>query len=381
MASINKRKNADGSTSYRVRWRDGYQRQQSHTCPDLSTAKRVKIEVERARALGEDWQPPRSEDGPGVPTLTEVAQAYLDARARRLAPETVRCLTSILRTYLTHLASGTRGALYPELVTTESLLTLHDDLLASGCGQAGTTSRVGKILRFWRWAEEHPEWGSWFARPPSSLDLSPGVVEKRNAGARPPTWEEADAFIHEIKPLWLQRIATIQRYTGLRVGQAKRLRWMDLDLERGLLTVRPELGKSTQERRGRVVPVSQHLIDEVSGWGVREGWLCGKDPATRYNTADFTLAWRSAGVPRVVYHRQPTHALRHLVINGLRSSGVVLDIVQFLVGHARTVTSAVYTHDETLIAQARDAVALIPKIDAECDRCVPIVAGGVGTVE
>ncbi|MCH2137420.1 MAG: hypothetical protein MK101_12740, partial [Phycisphaerales bacterium] len=66
MASIAKRRNADGSTGYRVRWRNGYGRQESHTCPDLTTARRVKAEIERARAIGEDWQPPRSQDRSGV---------------------------------------------------------------------------------------------------------------------------------------------------------------------------------------------------------------------------------------------------------------------------------------------------------------------------
>ncbi len=44
------------------------------------------------------------------------------------------------------------------------------------------------------------------------------------------------------------------------------LRWDDLDLAEAVLEIRRELGKTQQERRGRRVPISRHLVDELAGW-------------------------------------------------------------------------------------------------------------------
>jgi integrase len=53
------------------------------------------------------------------------------------------------------------------------------------------------------------------------------------------------------------------RFTGLRVSQAMGLRWEDFDFERRTLTFRGELRKTTQEHQGRIIHVSQHLLDTI----------------------------------------------------------------------------------------------------------------------
>ncbi|MEL6185073.1 MAG: hypothetical protein AAFU79_10650 [Myxococcota bacterium] len=45
----------------------------------------------------------------------------------------------------------------------------------------------------------------------------------------------------------------------------------DFDLDAGTLKVRGELGKLADEKRGRIVPVSPHLVDYLAGPGRREG--------------------------------------------------------------------------------------------------------------
>lgn len=58
---------------------------------------------------------------------------------------------------------------------------------------------------------------------------------------------------------WHQRLAIVLRLTGLRCQQPMGLRCSDLDLERGRLTVRGELGKSRQEQRDRILPPVEHI--------------------------------------------------------------------------------------------------------------------------
>jgi integrase len=39
--------------------------------------------------------------------------------------------------------------------------------------------------------------------------------------------------------------------------------WTDIDLDRRIIVFRGELGKSPSEKRGRVIPLSPHLIEEL----------------------------------------------------------------------------------------------------------------------
>jgi hypothetical protein len=61
-----------------------------------------------------------------------------------------------------------------------------------------------------------------------------------------------------------------------------RLFWTDFNLEKATLTVRGERGKSADEKRGRVAPISRHLVEFLAGLGVREGFVIpsGRDTGT-----------------------------------------------------------------------------------------------------
>jgi integrase len=156
----------------------------------------------------------------------------------------------------------------------------------------------------------------------------------------------------------------VMRFTGLRKQQVMRLTWDDVDMENALLTVRPELGKSKQERRGRVVPISAHLVTELAGWGVREGFLVKtRGEARRIDNPALHRAWRESGAPPEIW-RQPCHAFRKGLISNLVGQGVAEHLVKALVGHARGVTGDVYTDTAAIMGVMREAVAKIPPIGA-----------------
>lgn len=87
---------------------------------------------------------------------------------------------------------------------------------------------------------------------------------------------------------WHRKLAIVLRMTGLHVSQAMGPLWSDLDLDRGILVFRGELGKSPSEKRGRVIPVSPHLVEELKTWGEREVWLVpsGRTRGLRGHYAD-----------------------------------------------------------------------------------------------
>jgi integrase len=146
------------------------------------------------------------------------------------------------------------------------------------------------------------------------------------------------------------------------------LRRDDLDLEAGLLRIRPELGKTRAEKRGRIVPVSHHLLAMVPGWPEDpDGWLVhvppharrGEDGPGRYEgapkrrawNAQLSGAWLRAGVRPEVWDTQPSedgrrhnghpaHAFRRGFITGLQVLGAPIEDVQYLVGHQQAAAGA-----------------------------------------
>jgi integrase len=161
-------------------------------------------------------------------------------------------------------------------------------------------------------------------------------------------------------PGWLGSLFVCLYYTGLRVEQALSLRREDLDLDRLVLRIAPELGKTTAEQAGREMPVSAHF-----GAWVREappvdgGWLvpCAWK-RRRARPRDAAAAWTRSGVRKEVWGGRPHHAFRAGFMSSLKREGVELEVIEVLVGHAPTPTAKHYFDPEAF--PLRDAVGKIP---------------------
>lgn len=221
---------------------------------------------------------------------------------------------------------------------------------------------ISTVQGWWRWAWEHDDHGEWFPRP-----VSIPVRQPTPKLVAAPTWAEAAAAVHEswTSAAWRGRMATLCYFTGLRAhSQVAQLDWSDVDLARGELHLRPELGKTRSERSGRVLPLSPHLVSMMAGWGVREGSVVGMD-AKRAGDDVARLVWERAGVRPEVWHRRPWHAYRKAFVTGLKAAGVDHNVVRYLVGHELDVTGGAYTDARAL--QLREAVAIVPPLEAQPD--------------
>jgi integrase len=142
------------------------------------------------------------------------------------------------------------------------------------------------------------------------------------------------------------------------------LRWDDIDMKTATLTVRGELGKSRQERRGRVIPISRHLVDILASWGKREGFLVTTNARGRRERLAqpraMDHAWERAGVRSAAWAGRPHHAFRKGFVSELRRAGADPDVVEVLVGHSLGLRG-VYTDPDAL--PMRQAVDLIPSIN------------------
>lgn len=213
------------------------------------------------------------------------------------------------------------------------------------------------VQRLWQWAYDRDDHG--MVPPPKRLKMpsAPGRVTVA------PTWAEMDACIAACATEWHRQLAILMRFTGLRVNQAMGLKWSDFDFERATLTVRGELGKTAQEMRGRVVPISPHLSALMQHWADDGGYVVkskrmGKGRERTARARDMARAWARAGVRAAAWF-QPNHAFRKGFVSGLKRAGADTDAVEVLVGHSLGLRG-VYTDADAI--PLRTAVALIPPL-------------------
>mgnify|MGYP000851692829 CR=1 FL=1 len=134
--------------------------------------------------------------------------------------------------------------------------------------------------------------------------------------------------------------------TGLRRGEIFKLRWGDVDLERGFITLRePKGGKTT------MLPVSKEALDVLKSLPLQGEFVFpGKGERMR---TDFKGPWerirKAAGLPENFRF----HGLRHNFASHLVSNGVDLAVVGELLTHKDAKTTKRYAH--LLPAAVQDA--------------------------
>ncbi|MCJ8346325.1 tyrosine-type recombinase/integrase [bacterium] len=133
--------------------------------------------------------------------------------------------------------------------------------------------------------------------------------------------------------------------TGMRIGEARRLMFEDLDTERMVFHIK--LGKGGKDR---FVPVTEDLCEELRKYfkwlnfgrgdlifrGSRpDGSLCAKAAGRRFN-----ICLERAGINK----RAKFHSFRHSFATHLFEDGTSLLLLQRLLGHADIRTTMIYTH-------------------------------------
>jgi integrase len=226
-------------------------------------------------------------------------------------------------------------------------------------GNSASTRRVSNwaVMAAWRWGWDHDDWRLGMAPPATPRMPS---VERRLVVAA--TWEQMDgvlALASERKPEWVRRAVILLRGLGWRMAQILALEWPDVDLEAGRLRLRGELGKSSAERSGRVVPMAPWLTAELGRWIPRTGRLVGvvqmhADAAS----AHLSDLWRELGVPAEVWDRRPAHAFRAGLISELARARVDREAVEHYVGHAPVGVRAAYVDPMALALE--EVAAAIP---------------------
>ena len=135
-------------------------------------------------------------------------------------------------------------------------------------------------------------------------------------------------------------------YTGMRVGEACRLMWSDINLERDLITVR-----RTKNFQSRVIPIHPKLKQELLKRQPAVGKVVpfSKDHV-KHKIKEYLI---KAGFPEI-----RVHDLRHTFASLMVMNGVDLKTVQELLGHSTYKTTEIYAH--LAPAHLQEAIRKLP---------------------
>jgi integrase/recombinase XerC len=146
-------------------------------------------------------------------------------------------------------------------------------------------------------------------------------------------------------PLGLRDRAMLELFysSGLRLSELCALRWRDLDLVEGLVTV---LGKGSKQR---TVPVGSHARKALDAWrheshGERDTPVFPGRSGGTITSRAVQIRLRQLAQRQGLFKRVHPHLLRHSFASHVLESSGDLRGVQELLGHADIATTQIYTH-------------------------------------
>jgi integrase/recombinase XerD len=153
--------------------------------------------------------------------------------------------------------------------------------------------------------------------------------------------EEIERFLAAVTPL-RNRVALATAYaSGLRIGEAARLKIGSIDSKRMLLRI--ENGKGGKDRYAMLSP---RLLEILRAYWLQarpSSWLFpGQKPDTHVTGGAVQAACRLARERARIGKRVTSHALRHSFATHLLDSGTDIRVIQVLLGHAHLNTTARY---------------------------------------
>ena len=211
--------------------------------------------------------------------------------------------------------------------------------------------RLSAVRSFYRWLLKNGR----IAASPAAAIRAPKAPRKLPQVLDP---DEAKVLVEVPTdvPLGLRDRALLELFysSGLRLSELCALRWRDLDLDDGLVTV---LGQGNKQRS---VPVGSHARNALTAWRADTG--AGNDaPVFPGRHGPITpravqLRLRQLAQRQGLFKRVHPHLLRHSFASHVLESSGDLRGVQELLGHADIATTQIYTHlDYQHLAKVYDA--------------------------
>jgi integrase len=268
----------------------------------------------------------------GAPTVADLIDRFDQEHLARKAPGTAadyrRMLANHIRPHFGPHAKVTD-------VTFSDVDALHRKITKTGASYAANRcvaviSKMFTLAIKWRMRSDNPAKG-----------VERNAEQKRK---RYPTQQENERLTKALDEHPDQQAADIirlMRLTGCRVGEARSVRWANIDLTRGLWT---KPGSTTKQRTDHVVPLSapaRELLKEIRR-RTNSPWVFPADSAPGHRVAinkNWIVICKSARITSL-----RIHDLRHGFASQLVSSGASLPLIGSLLGHSNPLTTSRYSH-------------------------------------
>lgn len=231
----------------------------------------------------------------------------------------------------------------PTRVSEHTIRGLIARLHRQGQGSRSLQRLLSAVRSFYRWLMKE---GFANHNPAAS-------VRAPKADRKLPETLDADAItrlldIADDSPLAIRDKAIMELFysSGLRLSELAGLKWTQIDLASGLITV------SGKGNKTRMVPVGSYAAAALQKWRNVRGTFAGlEEPQVFVSKLGNPISTRTIqvrirhwaqrqGLPQKVY----PHLLRHSFASHLLESSGDLRAVQELLGHADISTTQVYTH-------------------------------------
>ncbi len=230
----------------------------------------------------------------------------------------------------------------------DDLVALHTEQLRAfvtsehrrGLSPKSLQRRLSACRSFYQWLLKH-----------SRIAASPAAgLRAPKAPRKLPQVLDVDEAVQLVElptdvPLGVRDRAILELFysSGLRLSELCALRWCDLDLAEGLVTV---LGKGSKQR---TVPVGSHACVALQAWrkesqGTRDKPIFPGRGGGPITPRAVQIRLRQLAQRQGLFKRVHPHLLRHSFASHVLESSGDLRGVQELLGHADIATTQIYTH-------------------------------------
>jgi integrase len=253
------------------------------------------------------------------------------------------------------------------------LQDLVDRLVANGVDPSTVRNTLMPLRAIYRRAMARSEVA---INPTTGLEL-PAVRSRRDRVACP---AEAARLI-EAAPEADRAFWATAMYAGLRLGELLALRWSDIDIEKGIVTVErswdPKVGPVEPKSKAgrRIVPAASLLQRHLREHRLRQGrggagLVFGREAERPFNPSSMqqraNRAWRKAGLNAIT-----PHECRHTFASLMIAAGVNAKALSTYMGHANiAITMDRYGH--LMPGNEREAAGLL---DAYLQAAAEATAG------
>jgi integrase len=340
-----------GALTAAKRWRED-------ATSDLRRGKLAEPSRRTLREVADEWLAGAKAEPPTV--LNKSEQPYKPSTLRGIEADLNRYVLDEIGAY--RLSELRRGHLQTLIV---------DRLRGDGLGPSKIRNVIVAVRVLFRYAIERDYCET---NPTTGLRLGNGIGHRDRAASAEEAADLLDALPLETgddeseKPRQPVRpVYATAFYAGLRRGELRALKWSDVDLAKGIITVQrgwDEVAGAIEpkSRKGtRTVPIVALLRDHLTGLKARTGrdgdtFVFGPAPDRPFTPNNVrraaAKAWSTANEKRAEHEPKPLpplvpiglHECRHTFVSLLHDAGLPLERIGDYVGHSSTYMTDRYRH-------------------------------------